>query len=217
MKKCSKCKIEKEESEFSKSKVNKDGLRPWCKDCCRGYAKTDKYKEYQREYHREYRKTDKYKEYQKEYHKTDKYKEYQKEYNKEYQKEYQNSDNFKKWRSKYRKKKRAIDPKYKLDRNMTTAIYITLRGKKAGRTWESLVGYSVEDLMKHIESQFEPWMNWDNWGIGKCKWNIDHIKPKSLFDYTNSEDKEFRECWALKNLQPMESIKNIKKSNRYKL
>ena len=42
-----------------------------------------------------------------------------------------------------------------------------------------------------------------------------HIKPKSLFNYTYPEDQEFKDCWALNNLQPMEKIANIKKSNHY--
>ena len=35
MKRCSKCKKQKEESEFSKNRIRKDGLSTWCKDCWR--------------------------------------------------------------------------------------------------------------------------------------------------------------------------------------
>ena len=44
---------------------------------------------------------------------------------------------------------------------------------------------------------------------------IDHIKPRSLFKYKKPENKEFKECWALNNLQPLEKIANIKKFNHY--
>jgi hypothetical protein len=39
MKQCSKCKIQKDESEFSKNRKNKDGLRYYCKDCERAYTR----------------------------------------------------------------------------------------------------------------------------------------------------------------------------------
>lgn len=230
-KRCTKCLVWKGENEFYKDKRHKDGLQSWCKDCHKEYAKerrqTKEYKEYYKEYSIKYNKTDK----QKEYRNTDKYKEYQRKYQKEYRKthkedsreyykEYTKTDKHKKKRNKRLKKKRDADPKFRLDGIMATTISKALRGKKAGRKWEELVGYSVEDLMIHLESKFEPWMNWDNYGVyeeGKFKWHIDHIKPKSLFNYTYPEDKEFKECWALKNLQPLEAIENIKKSNKYKL
>ena len=55
-------------------------------------------------------------------------------------------------------------------------------------------------------------MNWKNYG---SYWHIDHIKPKTLFNYSSPEDKEFIKCWSLSNLQPLEKITNIKKGNRY--
>lgn len=39
MKKCTKCKIEKELSEFNKDKSRKDGLQPRCKSCVKQYNK----------------------------------------------------------------------------------------------------------------------------------------------------------------------------------
>ena len=80
------------------------------------------------------------------------------------------------------------------------------------------MGYTLQDLMKHLESLFEPWMNWNNWGIinkDRRTWNIDHIKPKSLFYYEKPEDEEFKLCWSLTNLQPLDAIMNIKKHNHY--
>lgn len=39
MKKCKKCKVDKELENFSKHKLSKDGLQPYCKDCNREYKK----------------------------------------------------------------------------------------------------------------------------------------------------------------------------------
>ncbi len=39
MKQCTKCKKRKSKSEFSIHRKNKDGLRDWCKKCCREYKR----------------------------------------------------------------------------------------------------------------------------------------------------------------------------------
>ena len=94
---------------------------------------------------------------------------------------------------------------------MSSTISKVLKGKKAGRRWQDLIGYTIEDLIQHLEKQFDEKMNWDNYGR---YWHIDHIRPKSLFKYETAEDPEFKKCWALENLQPMEKIANIKKGIR---
>ena len=72
-KKCGKCGILKPASEFGNHK--RDGLRPWCKPCCREYAteyrKTEYYKEDYKRWQREYLKRpevrERIREYKKEY------------------------------------------------------------------------------------------------------------------------------------------------------
>ena len=54
-------------------------------------------------------------------------------------------------------------------------------------------------------------MNWDNYGE---YWEIDHIKPISLFDLT-IEDNMYK-CFNYINTQPLEKIENKIKSNKYK-
>ena len=76
--------------------------------------------------------------------------------------------------------------------------------------------YSLEQLVHHLESQFEPWMNWDNHGLfnsHRPTWQIDHIIPDYSFDYSSPADKGFVDSWALNNLRPLESMTNILKSN----
>lgn len=100
---------------------------------------------------------------------------------------------------------------FRLNGRMRNAIRKSLKGGKNGRRWESLVGYSLKQLMKHIEKRFAPGMSWDNFG----EWHIDHIIPKSLFNYSSVEDIDFKRCWALKNLQPLWAEENIRKHNHY--
>lgn len=116
------------------------------------------------------------------------------------------------YKGRWQKHRRKTNPKYRLDENMGRAVWACLKNKKSGQGWESLVGYALKDLIKHLEKQFDGRINWDNYGN---YWAVDHIKPKSLFVYGSPDDLEFKECWSLKNLQPLEKIENIKKRNHY--
>ncbi|MCD1245841.1 hypothetical protein [Vibrio cholerae] len=77
---------------------------------------------------------------------------------------------------------------------------------------EELLGYSISDLRKHLETLFEPEMNWTLFKNGAI--HIDHIKPQSLFDLSDKE--QWKECWDMSNLQPMWATDNLKKRNKYK-
>lgn len=110
----------------------------------------------------------------------------------------------------YQMERCANSPKARLDRSMSGGIYKSLKGAKAGRSWETLVGYNLPRLMRHLEKRFLPGMTWDNYGRGG--WHIDHKIPKVAFNYTSPEHQDFRRCWALSNLQPMWEPDNIRKN-----
>lgn len=112
----------------------------------------------------------------------------------------------------YYRQLRKEKPKYRLDCNIGMLIYHSLKDKKAGRRWETLVDYTLKDLIKHLESLFDQNMTWENYG---SYWHVDHIKPRSLFKYTSSDDPEFKKCWALENLQPLEKTANFRKNNTF--
>lgn len=111
----------------------------------------------------------------------------------------------------YGKRRRAIDPAFAIKCRMTANINNSLREGKGGRSWERLLGYSLADLMAHLERQFLPGMNWGN----RSGWHIDHIRPVSSFNFQTVEDPEFFECWALTNLQPLWAVDNLKKGGRW--
>jgi len=124
-------------------------------------------------------------------------------------------ENWKKVRKKaneQRKKRWKIDLKFHLSGIVSRAVYKSLKGRKTGKHWEKLVGYTLKDLMEHLEKQFDGKMNWGNYG---SYWEIDHRKPIALFKYNSPEDPEFKQCWSLENLQPLEKIENIRKSDNY--
>lgn len=105
---------------------------------------------------------------------------------------------------------RRTDPTKRLNHRMSEMIRSVLRGRKSGTTWTSLVGYSIEDLRRHIERQFLPGMNWENMG----DWHIDHIVAKSSFRYADAADAEFQSCWALSNLRPLWAADNMSKGKK---
>lgn len=84
-------------------------------------------------------------------------------------------------------------------------VSLALSGKrKIDHQWEQLVGYTISELKLHLEELFKPEMSWDNYG--REGWEVDHILPVILFDFSNEE--EIRKCWALSNLQPLWSLDN---------
>ena len=115
-----------------------------------------------------------------------------------------------KYMAKWSAKRKKTDLKYRLNRKIQNAIYSSLIRRKGGWSWEKLVGYTVVDLMKHLEGQFKDGMTWDNYG----QWHIDHKIPISVFNYSNPHHDDFKKCWALKNLQPLWALQNIRKGNK---
>lgn len=106
-------------------------------------------------------------------------------------------------------KKKRSSLKGKIGNAMSTAIYTSLVGRKQGRGWESLAGYTVHELKSHLEQLFKDGMNWDNYGMHG--WHIDHKIPIAAFNFEKAEDADFKRCWALKNLQPLWAIDNWRK------
>ena len=53
-------------------------------------------------------------------------------------------------------------------------------------------------------------MNWNNYG---SYWHADHVKPFSLFNVEDENDKRLMNHWT--NLSPLEKYENMKKGNTY--
>jgi hypothetical protein len=80
-------------------------------------------------------------------------------------------------------------------------------GKKTMRSVE-LLGCSIDNFRKHLESKFLEGMSWNNYG----EWHIDHIIPCSLFDLTNINEQ--KKCFHYTNQQPLWKLDNLRKTNR---
>jgi hypothetical protein len=103
------------------------------------------------------------------------------------------------------------DKNYRLVCILRARLYSTVKGKqKAGSAVRDL-GCTIEEFKAYIESKFLPGMSWNNWSYKG--WHIDHSKPLSLF---NLEDREqFLKACHYTNMQPMWSMENHIKGNRY--
>ncbi len=115
-------------------------------------------------------------------------------------------------RNAYMREKNRNDLHYHINQNMGKALHFSLKKKKDNKKWQELVGYTLIDLINHLEKQFTSTMNWDNYG---SYWHVDHIRPKSWFKFSSPNEEEFKKCWSLKNLQPLERFKNYIKNNHY--
>jgi len=99
--------------------------------------------------------------------------------------------------------------------NMSKSIWQAMRDAKAGRRWETIVGYSLQELCAHLESKFLPGMSWSKYG---SRWHIDHIKPLAIImneQTDESIDERTRRAYALSNLQPLWKEQNLSKGCRY--
>ncbi|MGD9157019.1 MAG: hypothetical protein PVG39_01305 [Desulfobacteraceae bacterium] len=95
-------------------------------------------------------------------------------------------------------------------KNMT---YWLRKGVQTTIDWQFRYGYTPEQFRNHIESQWRDGMSWDNYGD---VWQIDHIKAIQFFNFTSYKDSDFKECFALENLQPLFSEENLMKGRKDK-
>lgn len=226
-KRCTKCGESQDSSSFYPAKHHKDGLASSCKKCrareAHGYYTKNKAKILGRNKLWAAEHTDYYREKAKTYSK-----EHPEKVREAERKRYKKNPgtkiaSAKKWyfshpesvRAARRKRdaRRRATPTGKLNMRMSAAVNDALgrgSGIKGRRHWESLVGYTVAQLKAHLEKQFKQGMFWNNRGI---IWEIDHKIPISAFNFETPEDVDFRNCWALRNLQPLAKMENKKKSN----
>lgn len=88
------------------------------------------------------------------------------------------------WR-KYKLNKKKTCPLFRLSTRIRKTIALSIKnsGLKKSKRTEEILGCSFEFFKAHIESQFQPWMTWDNRGLFNGTidfgWDLDHIIPMS--------------------------------------
>lgn len=211
MKTCTKCgnKYPSTLRYFSAKKAGKNGLASWCKTCYKEYgqlwrvgnrtrlnesarkrraANPERYREadlrWKAANQERRRESDRDRKRRERIHNPEKLHEYDRQ-----------------WRSR---------PRNRLSKAISCGVRHSLKNGKGGHRWEHLIGYTVDDLIAHLESQFIKGMTWDNYG----DWEIDHIRPVADFNFDFPNDPEFLECWSLWNLQPLWALDNKSKGPR---
>lgn len=117
-----------------------------------------------------------------------------------------------KYRNKYEKVKRKTDMKYNLNNRIRILIWKSLKGNKNGKHWETLVGYTLDNLMKHLIKTMPKGYIWQDYINGKL--HIDHIIPIFAFNFSKPEHTDFKRCWRLENLRLLPARENMIKSNK---
>jgi hypothetical protein len=215
---CAKCKLELDTSLFHKRNKSSNGFKPRCKKCTKedNLKNSDKIKLQRLNFRKKNRK--------RLVQDTKKYVENNKEVRKEYERNYYllNKNKILAKNNIYTKIKRKTDPFFRLRGQITNAISRALKLQNGSKNNESCIKYlpyTIFMLKEHIESLFEPWMNWQNQGMYPNKtwvdedqstwvWSLDHIIPQSTLPYSNMNDENFIKCWSLDNLRPYSAKQN---------
>jgi hypothetical protein len=242
MKICFKCKEEKSFDFFCKNKREKDGYSNQCKSCAKEYHLKnreiilEKRKEYyldnkeifsikQKEYYLE-NKDIVNKKHRDHYHNNkEKISNVKKIYNienKDTIKEnkkiyYQSNKEIIKIKHKEYKRIKRQDPLFRLKANIINIIGTSIKNKgylKKTNT-EFILGCELKDFILYIESKFDSWMNWENYGKYNGEqeygWDIDHIIPLS----SAKNENDIYKLNHFSNLQPLCSyINRVEKRNK---
>lgn len=204
-KKCSKCQVVKPFSDFNPNKGGKFGLRGECKICTRKYQnerykiiRDDKLAKQKARYDRDpsifnVRSKRWYSENREKHRKT--------------------SD---KWLNKNREHCNQIignrlknDETFHIMKVLRSRLKNVLKYQRKSQSTKEFLGCSPKELCLYLEKRFLPGMTWKNHGFGKDKWNVDHILPCAIFDF--SDPVEQKQCFHYSNLQPLWQVDNFKK------
>jgi hypothetical protein len=198
LKKCTKCYVEKELCFFHKGASRKDGFYPKCKECRNIQYRQDRERLKEKAKNRYYENKEKGIKPKVSPNKSLNDKKY---YDK-------NRKQIIAYTTKYVTQRRRFSPAARLACNLRRRLnHILKDGYKAGSAVRDL-GCSALELKRWIEQQFQPGMNWENYG----DWHIDHIIPLSTADLTDI--KEFKKVCHWFNLRPLWAAENISKGNK---
>jgi hypothetical protein len=119
-----------------------------------------------------------------------------------------NSDAVRSRKRNYVNKRRAEDLNFRIASNLRARVSRAIKNSFKHSTLSIYLGCTIEELKKHLESQFEPGMTWDNYG----QWEIDHIYPLAKANLV--DPMVFVEVCRYTNLQPLWKLDNKVKKDK---
>ena len=204
MKECVNCKKNKNSNAFDIKRSAKDGLQSWCKQCKRDsyIAKREDILKSRKTYYEENKEHIAH--YKQKYNKT--HREHINAYYANRRKDDVKRAKDNKTAAAKIKQRRHTCVMFRLMSNVRRRLNHVFRGKNRSKRTVELLGTSIDNTFRHLESLFQPGMTWDNYG----KWHVDHIYPLSLAKNTQ----ELENLCHFSNLQPLWAKDNLKKSNK---
>lgn len=208
MKVCSKCGIEKDESEFGKRKNRVSGVQSLCLICNRERVKNhrlnniDNYKIKEK---KQYEKTGK--QYAKEHYLNNK-----KKYNIKSKEWYELNKNKCIERNNINSKiRRDNNPSEKLKCNIRKNFLYSLKykGINKRKSFWGYTGIAYADYIAYFENNFPA--EFAEITV-KGKYHIDHIIPCAVYDFNNAE--HIKLCWQPENLRIIPAKENLEKNDK---
>lgn len=124
-----------------------------------------------------------------------------------------NRDKVRAIRRAYSQKQKAIinsSPVLKIKRSLRARLRTYVRGIASSTACVRMLGCTIDELKKHLESQFHAGMTWENYG--RFGWHADHVRPISHFNLAIESERVA--CFHYTNLQPLWAAENCAKGNR---
>lgn len=234
---CTGCGAEKDVSEFYRNSGQSSGLTPRCKVCIKAHQDANReriraanLKRYYDNRDENIKRMKEWREANPETYKACKKAHYEKNRDKilARKKEYRanpetrlkNAEYMKSWVGRNRDRmrqhdvrryhtQRKFDPQHVISNRMRKRMISSLKESKAGRSWESLVGYTAQELEAHLRKTMPKGYTWDDFMAGRL--HIDHKVPLSAHHFTSTDDIDFRKAWAKSNLQLLPASVNCSK------
>lgn len=130
------------------------------------------------------------------------------------------NNNQKRWRAENKERVRAIYRRHMTKKRRTDVLFalkcvvrerilcaVSRQGSRKSSRTIDLIGCTVAELARHLESKFLPGMTWENRGANG--WHIDHIIPIAKFDL--SDPQQQAAAFHYTNLQPLWAEDNRRK------